>query len=255
MAEGKEIAVKVPGAEGSELKDTNILPGTKPEDVLEEVGFASGYELADENSNVYERGSNFYQQVQSGGKVYVVRAAEVGSPAPLGLLLFFLFFVAIAHLAKEEDKRKPRHRSERRTKKEKPIVIGPKPRRRKQKTACRKKASVLRPRGSCVRRSNEPWWKERGWRKKNGRLLGYFKTPYGRYPGQVVLKAYPDFYIKNPPLELKLHEKGDCFSNHVGKGWFWIHFAKNPGDPSSGIIKIEQVLREAQQKARGGIKI
>lgn len=96
-----------------------------------------------------------------------------------------------------------------------------------------------------VERSTQKYWKRRGWRKKDGKYVGYYRTPAKSYKGEAE-KEYGHFklYIYELPPAVKRGSHGACFRPREG-GKYFIHFNKKPKTLSSGIIFVEKLLRES----------
>lgn len=93
------------------------------------------------------------------------------------------------------------------------------------------------------------YWQEQGWRlNRPGRILhGYYRTFRGSFRGVIELSDDPEgykFFILNPPAQLHNHPHAICFC-HQGYGKYLAHFTTPHKNIDAGIIKIEQVLREA----------
>lgn len=97
-------------------------------------------------------------------------------------------------------------------------------------------------------------WDEKGWtyHRNNGYRLyrGYYevtsgmnKQPY-RYQGKIEV-ANRDItpYIASPPISIKDHPKGPCFSRSTGD-WFRVHWHSPPDNVDDAILYIEKLLSE-----------
>jgi len=89
------------------------------------------------------------------------------------------------------------------------------------------------------------------WRKAEDRLLGQYRTPTGSWEGYVL---YPDtrrpqFFIRNPPPELRQDPRWRCF-HPKGEGVYLIHFSPTPTSTAAGILEIERILAEAIAEER-----
>lgn len=100
-----------------------------------------------------------------------------------------------------------------------------------------------------VKRREIPYWKKRGWKRRNGNLEGYFRTKYGSFKGKV--KSYrrnPTVYIYDPPSVLKNHNHWACFQPR-GEEVFEIHFSKQRAmDAGAAIESVEKIIKEAFEK-------
>lgn len=70
----KQIIISVAGTDGKrEYKDVQIAPGTKPRDVLAELGL-HGFQLSKPEGGVFGFNDDLYQAVSEGQKVFAVKA-------------------------------------------------------------------------------------------------------------------------------------------------------------------------------------
>lgn len=92
-----------------------------------------------------------------------------------------------------------------------------------------------------IHRNSTPLYEERGWKRKNGALLGYYRTPFGSFQGLVEGSSY---YIFDPPQAVLDGEHGACFRQR-GIHLFEIHWRERPKDISAGILHVEKCLMEA----------
>lgn len=97
-----------------------------------------------------------------------------------------------------------------------------------------------------IRRSEVPYWQERGWRQQGNTYRGTYKTPYGSFIGAIQQVRPGNFrlHIFDPPPELKTHGHWTCFQD-LGNGNYRIHMSQMPRDLSSGILTVERLLSEA----------
>lgn len=103
-------------------------------------------------------------------------------------------------------------------------------------------------RSGAVRRNTRPFELERNWTPgKDGVLSGYYKTR-GKRPFQGAIDTAhgtPEFYICDRAGHIKQGDHGACLRQcNRGKGWYHIHYAPAPTTIASGIIAVEQVIRE-----------
>lgn len=78
----KKIIVAVAGTEGKqEYKDVQILPGTKPRDVLAKLGL-NGFQLSKPEGGAFGFNDDLYQAVADGQKVYATKADVEAGPTP-----------------------------------------------------------------------------------------------------------------------------------------------------------------------------
>jgi len=73
----KNIAIIVAGAQGQEIKDLAIKPGTTARDVLQTLGL-DRYVISKGDGKVFGPRDNVYEQVENGEKLYATTEAEVG---------------------------------------------------------------------------------------------------------------------------------------------------------------------------------
>lgn len=70
----KNIIISVAGAEGKrEFKDVQILPGTKPRDVLAQLNL-NGFQLSKPEGGAFGFNDDLYQAVADGQKVFATKA-------------------------------------------------------------------------------------------------------------------------------------------------------------------------------------
>jgi len=101
-------------------------------------------------------------------------------------------------------------------------------------------------RSIAIKRSEIPYWQERGWRQEGRTYRGTYKTAYGSFIGAIEQVRPGNFrlYIFEPPPELRNHGHWTCFQG-LGNGSFRIHMSRMPDDVSSAILGIERLLTEA----------
>ena len=89
-------------------------------------------------------------------------------------------------------------------------------------------------------------FQRRGWRTEGKWLRGYYRTRYGAFEGKIRrrMEGPGDFYIRNPPSELKRHRHWACFSKS-NDGWYSLHFATVPKSTCEGIKAMELMLLES----------
>ena len=96
-----------------------------------------------------------------------------------------------------------------------------------------------------------PYWKEKYWKKVGSAYRGFYKPDEGAWRGNIE-ENFPgnySFYIFQPPDALKKGDHWACFTNK-GMGKYSIHFSKNPKDISSGIMTVERLISESFKKER-----
>jgi hypothetical protein len=70
----KKLIIAVAGTEGKrEYKDVQILPGTKPRDILAKLGL-NGFQLSRPEGGAFEFNDDLYTAVADGQKVYATKA-------------------------------------------------------------------------------------------------------------------------------------------------------------------------------------
>lgn len=70
----KKLIIAVAGTEGKrEYKDVQILPGTKPRDVLGKLGL-NGFQLSRPEGGAFDFNDDLYAAVADGQKVYATKA-------------------------------------------------------------------------------------------------------------------------------------------------------------------------------------
>ncbi len=110
---------------------------------------------------------------------------------------------------------------------------------KKRQTATKVARPVVRP-------VSRPYWDLRRWTLEQGRLKGFYQTPYGSYEGEIAQpkSPHPQFFIKKPPRALKEHDHWVCF-HAAGNNTYRIHFSPKPKHPDEGILAVERVLIDA----------
>ena len=70
----KQIIISVAGSDGKrEFKDVQILPGTKPRDVLAQLNL-NGFQLSKPEGGAFDFNDDLYQAVSDGQKVFATKA-------------------------------------------------------------------------------------------------------------------------------------------------------------------------------------
>jgi len=97
-----------------------------------------------------------------------------------------------------------------------------------------------------IKRSEIPYWRERGWRQEGRTYRGTYTTAYGSFIGRIDQVRPGNFrlYIFDPPQDLRKHRHWTCFQSQGNKN-YRIHMSRMPEDVSSGILAIERLLTEA----------
>jgi hypothetical protein len=130
-----------------------------------------------------------------------------------------------------------------------------------------------RPSGLIVERSQEPAviviprrpilvgplprgvWEDRGWtaRVERGRTIyeGFYRVGVGpsrerrQFQGRILIEArHVSAYIANPPVAIKRHIKGPCFTA-VRAPWFLVHWHRPANNVDDALLYIERILDEA----------
>ena len=97
-----------------------------------------------------------------------------------------------------------------------------------------------------IKRSEVPYWQERGWKQEGKTYRGTYKTAYGSFIGRIEQVRPGNFrlYIFDPPEQLRKHAHWTCFQSKGDKS-YRVHMSRMPADVSSGILAIERLLTEA----------
>ena len=97
-----------------------------------------------------------------------------------------------------------------------------------------------------IKRSEIPYWQERGWRQEGRAYRGTYKTAYGSFVGRIEQVRPGNFrlYMFDPPKDVRRHAHWTCFQGQ-GDESYRIHMSQMPDDVSSGILAIERLLTEA----------
>jgi len=70
----KKLVIAIAGTEGKkEFKDVQIMPGTKPRDVLAKLGL-NGFQLSRPEGGAFGFNDDLYEAVADGQKVYATKA-------------------------------------------------------------------------------------------------------------------------------------------------------------------------------------
>ena len=102
--------------------------------------------------------------------------------------------------------------------------------------------------GRIVKRNIVPLWQEKNWTRKGKRLIGYYRTKYGAYKGEIIesYRGAYQFYILNPPSCLSRHSHFACFIPKQ-RGVYEVHFYTKAKTPDEGILAIEKILVESHR--------
>ena len=99
-----------------------------------------------------------------------------------------------------------------------------------------------------VQRRPLPYWQERGWTRQGNVYTGNYQTRYAAFQGWIEQERsrHISFYLYSPSAEIRSHSHWTCFQ-HRGNDWFLIHMGREARDVGSGIMTIEQLIREAYE--------
>jgi len=111
---------------------------------------------------------------------------------------------------------------------------------------------LIRPqqRRVVVQGKSQSYWKEREWERHGTQYRGFYRTRYGSWEGRVEASPgdIPEFYIRNPPHELRNHEKWMCFHQEGLGTWYRVNFMGTKRELSSGLLEIENMIAESFEK-------
>jgi len=93
---------------------------------------------------------------------------------------------------------------------------------------------------------DRPFWESKGWTRCGEQLVGFYETSGHAVRGLVdrIDSLHPDFYIFDPPPELRQHPHWICL-RQVREGVFRIHFSPAPANADEGILTVERLLADA----------
>jgi hypothetical protein len=77
----KKIGIVMAGAEGQEIKDVQIKPGTTAREILDAIKLKDGQLSPGANEAMFGANDNVYERVQDGAKLFASTRAEVGHMA------------------------------------------------------------------------------------------------------------------------------------------------------------------------------
>lgn len=100
-----------------------------------------------------------------------------------------------------------------------------------------------------VNRTYLPIWVRRRWRRNGDQFEGFYRTPYGSYPGRIIrrYRATFEFFIYDPPACLWDHSHARCFV-HVENDMYRVHFSKRGYCVDDGLTAIERILIDAHER-------
>jgi hypothetical protein len=100
-----------------------------------------------------------------------------------------------------------------------------------------------------VLRREIPYWRERGWTRDGTHYTGSYQTPHAAFQGWIEEEwsGNVNFYLYSPSPQIQRHSHWTCFAPR-GSDWYLVHMARRPKDVSSGILTIEQLIREAYER-------
>ena len=206
-------------AESGAYHDLQIAPGTTTRDIRAQLRLGDHYVISKRGAEPFGDDENVYGVVADGEKLFLSTPVEVGAKGFLELLLApenFAFHPNVIPAPLRQVQRFS------------PVVGGP----------------IL------VQRDSRPYWQQREWVAHGWEYYGYYRTRWGSWQGKA--KTSPsnriDLFIHDPPDFLESHPHWACFRSRFG-GWYFIHANEPITDLSSGILAVENILREAQAYA------
>jgi hypothetical protein len=262
----KSIAIVVAGAQGQEIKDITIKPGTTTSDILKSVGLER-YVLSKRDGKIFAPRDNVFEAVDEGEKLFASAEAEVGFP---GLRSFFNWAKEIWD-SSNEDLVSPKV-AILGTRSIPPINVivdrflygeddGPQP----QLTANRflpetsvgnTQRTVIQPQrhtqAILVQRQPSYYWQDSDWSRSGQSYCGYFSAKGRKYPGVIDWDKHGLKYclVSNPPGELWNHPHGSCFT-YAGDGKYQVHFKRRPENVDGVILAVEKILQESLRRNKG----
>ena len=243
MSMAKRLAV-VPSGSG-QVKMALIEPGVTAADLKKELNLEDYLLTKPDSTQPFADNTSLYEAVKDGEKLVATRKAEVGAgwlPLPL------IALCTLGVWAWQKWSKRPGTPSSARP--ANPSASGPR--------AARGNVMSLgvRQQGEAGSRTEDgfvrvmpdmrPIWEQRGWRTKDDRYTGRYRTRSGSWPGEVRREApgLLGFYISKPPEKVLSGSHGACFRDK-GKGRYAIHIRPTPQDVDSGIVAVERVLEES----------
>jgi len=102
-----------------------------------------------------------------------------------------------------------------------------------------------------VKIDNTPLHIKRGWTSKKNKHEGYYRTSYGAWKGEIILKGdkFEVFIFKPPTDQLKKHSRWACLKK-VKSNKYQIKLAVQPIEKDIGAIiyYVEKVIIESFRK-------
>lgn len=242
----KNIAIVVAGAQGQEIKDATIKPGTTAADILKGLSLQR-YVISKRDGKIFGPRDNVYEAVDDGEKLFASAEAEVG----LSDLRFFLSRAreVLTCLAGENASPKVSIQGIRSSHPTETIMPGFSD----ADSASTAQRTVIypqtRPQAIMVQRRPGFYWEENDWNRSGQSYIGYFHVNEHRCPGVIVWNKYGlrDCVISNPPGELWQHPHAPCFT-YAGDGEYRVHFRNRPKTVDAAILTIERILNEAVRR-------
>lgn len=216
----KNITVII--AESGKHFDMEILPGTTAQDILNQIKLTEGYILSNgRGQEPFGSDEVIYDQITDGCKLYASTPVEVGY-GPLSVFFenCINFFLDLFEPIEQSNTT--------------------------NNVQTKKYNSVGK---NVVKRSEKPYWEQRGWKKSFGEYHGFYRTTYGSYRGKATISpsGQIELFIYNPPKCLEGHSHWQCFMKRKD-GSFFIHNNKSGEfDLSSGIMDVERIIKEAYE--------
>ena len=207
-------------AESGKHFDLEIPSGTTAQDVLNQIKLTDGYVLSSgRGQDPFCSEEVIYDQITDGCKLYACTPVEVGL-GPLFTLIEKKINSFINWLESLEQPNKTNN-----------VQI--------------KEYNNVGT--NVVKRSEKPYWEQRGWRKVFDKYHGYYRTAHGSFKGEATVSysGQIELFIAKPPKCLRKHSHWACFMKRPD-GRFFIHNNKNGIiGLSSGIMDVERIITEA----------
>ena len=254
----KHISIVV--AASGEIKDLAISQGATVKEILNEAGL-EGYQLSRKGGEPLDPNTDIYDAASDLEKLYATPedvSVGNGGSAPVSRLSNFLEKINNIDLYRNMCNPDAHKRGWMYFLKRKNVrLIGVRHfdvSTELKRVRVKRKRNYIRTTTKTISRNKEyPYWQENGWKRLGRMYRGYYTTDYGTWNGLIEenYRGSYSFHIFNPPEVLKNSFHWSCFSNK-GNGKYSIHFSRKPRDVSSGIIKVEQIIRESFKKEKGG---
>lgn len=247
-----EKTVSLVTAASGEVKDVSISPGATVREVLNEAGL-DGYNLSKKGGGEpLDPSSDLFEAAADGEKFFCTpRDVSVGDGGSASFSKLTGFIKGVSNLIRyrnlyDIDKQEELERF--RIKKVKVInsrSLGAQIQSGRARLMGRRKYKKKEPRVVGTDKEH-PYWKGNGWKRIGKKYKGYYKTDYGKWRGLIEedFRYSYSFYIIDPPKVLFTGPHETCFMPR-GNGKYKIHFSHKPVDISSGIVIVEQIIRES----------